>query len=749
MTKSRRIIDAFLIIIILSSLLSSAAYADETQQPESVETISYELSQGQVNIVKRARQLHEIEWTPLEDRYQWGYNGVFYAENTYTGIPYGQPIYTGYVGYKVTVSGFLEAVNDNTSEFYTGYSHYNKIAPFYSCDCSGFVSYAWGLNMRKTTYSLPAVAVRVDDQSINAIEVGDCLDKLTSHVVLVSDVTRDAQGNVTGVEIMEQTPVITRLTLYGENGSESLDRFKSYYLEGGYIILRNPDRDSVTYIHDCAVPIDGDYCPNCKEKAPKTKTDSQIGSKTVTLYHEDTSAVIYYTTDNTTPTKNSSRYTEPITFFDTSTLKAIALTGSFSGSNVLEYTVKVPKIDPPTAEVMEGSSEGMLVSSGSKIKLATGTKDAVLYYTTDGATPTENSNKYTGEIVITRDTIIKVFACSAGMKSSDVAVFSFKIGKVFTITALSDIGGIISPSGVVNAMQTSSKSFTITPMEGCAISHLLVDGVSFAAQSSYDFTDISGDHTIRAVFKDNTSLPFSDVGGNAWYRISVSYSYRNGLFKGTSDTEFSPESSMTRAMFVTVLGRLAGVSSELTNGIGIINGNGVRIRQEANTESKVLTVLAKNTAVQVLSNNSEWYEVSLGDVTGFIRNDLISVYAGEAVDLLPGTYYSAFVEWAYLTGIINGVGSSTFNSDGEIIREHMCMLLYNYAVQYGLDLPITNAKVAFSDDASISPGAKAAVYALWQAGVINGMGDGAFNPQGTATRAQVAQIFVKFINAAV
>ena len=222
------------------------------------------LSQGQQNIVKRARQILEIQWTPRQDVWQWGYGGVFEAGTTYTGIPYGQPVHTGYVGFEVTLSEFLEAVNDADSEFYSDYSYFNKIAPYYSMDCSGFVSYAWGLSGRMTTSTAEDVAEVLEEQDIQCLEVGDCLNKAGVHMVLVTDVVRDDAGAVVSVQLMEETPGIARCTRYGQDGSRSLERLSSYYLDSGYVICRYPGRDSVRYVHDCAVPIDGDTCPACR-----------------------------------------------------------------------------------------------------------------------------------------------------------------------------------------------------------------------------------------------------------------------------------------------------------------------------------------------------------------------------------------------------------------------------------------------------------------------------------------------------
>lgn len=706
-----------------------------------------QVSQGQKNIVKRARQLHEIEWTPLEDRYQWGYRGVFKAGTTYTGLPYGQPVNTGYVGWTISFDKYMSSVNDNTSVFYSDYSWYNKVAPYYSTDCSGFVSYAWGMKFRHTTYNIPHDAERVSDQSIYSLQIGDCLNHSTSHVVLVSDVWYDAEGKVSSVEIMEQTPVITKLTRYGASGSKTLSTLQSYYLNGGYVIYRNPERDSVAYTHNCNVPIDGDYCANCKSSAPKIQTSSAIGSKTVSLSHKDSSAVIYYTLDGSTPTSSSTMYTTPITVNKTTKLRAIAVTTQFSGSQILEYSIKIPPAATPTFSVTSGTSSGNIISTGSQITLATASSGATIYYTLDGTEPTTSSSKYSSPITLTSDTTIRAMCQASGMTQSETAVISYKIGKTFTITSSAGAGGSISPSGSTKVLETTSKTFTIAANSGYKVKSVTVNGTSVGAVSSYTFSSISADATISATFEEIVDMPFTDVTQNDWFFSAANYVYKRGLFSGTSDTTFWPGGTMTRGMFVTVIARMSGQDKTLTGGSGIVTGSGVNIRQEPNTSSTVLGVADKYNAVQILGTSGEWYNIKKGSVTGYIRGDFIKKYDGTFTDLPSNEYYSAYVEWAYLTGIAGGTSMSTFSATTNITREEMCVMLYNYAEKFGIDLPQTNAKAAFNDDASISSGAKTAVYAMQQAGVVSGTGNGSFEPLATASRAHVAQIFKNFLEA--
>lgn len=728
-----------------AGLLDSGTVRLMADGGDTGETVVPPVSQGQLNMVKRARQLHEIEWTPLENRTQWGNRGTFYAERTYTGIPYGQPVNSnGYVGYGVSIETFVSSVLDNTSKFYTTYSNYNKIAPVFSTDCSGYVSYAWGLTQRRTTYTIPNIAEKVGDQSVYSLQIGDCLDKTTSHVVLISGLTYDTDGKIIGVEVMEQTPVITKLTRYGSGESRSLASFQSYYLNGGYEIYRYPQRDGVTYTPSAVVPLDGEAVAGQKDKAPKSTTTSFLGGKTVAL-KSDSGAPVYYTLDGSVPTTSSMRYTEPITFNDTAKLRAIAVSGAYSESTILEYTVKIPQLDAPAVEVTSGSSSGQYIASGSKVSLKS-ISGAAIYYTSDGTEPTTSSSIYSSPITVTGDITIKSMAVAKGYKQSSVSTVSYRLGTLYTITASAGANGSISPSGSTGVVQTGSKTFTITPASGFIVSDVLVDGASMGAVSSYTFSNVGANHTISASFKSSATIPFTDVSPNAWYYDAISYVYASSLFKGTTTTQFSPDMNMTRGMFTTVLGRFAGVT-ESYNGstIGVVTGEGVNIRSGPSTDTEVAGfVTNRYTVVEVIGQSSNWYQIKYGAVTGYIRNDLMKAYSGNYSDLSSGNYYSVFAQWACLTGIADGVAGSSFNGESSITREDMCLMLYNYANVYGKKLPADLARATFSDDAQISGGAKTAVYALQQAGVINGMGNNQFSPKGSGTRAQVAQIFSKF-----
>jgi hypothetical protein len=179
--------------------------------------------------------------------------------------------------------------------------------------------------------------------------------------------------------------------------------------------------------------------------------------------------------------------------------------------------------------------------------------------------------------------------------------------------------------------------------------------------------------------------PFADISETAWYYEDVAFTYKNGLFSGTGATAFSPDMPMTRGMLVTVLCRLAAPA------------------RSANT-------------------------------TDF-------------TDISQGEWYSDAVAWTAENGIVDGIGNNLFAPDTDISRQDMAVILYRYMEYANMNLPVTEQYVIFADEADISDYAKNAIQVLNKLGIINGIGGNAIDPQGKATRAQVAAVFHRFVEA--
>ncbi|KIR01960.1 hypothetical protein P261_00774 [Lachnospiraceae bacterium TWA4] len=220
-------------------------------------------TKGQKNTIKRARQQAEIVWIPLEDITSWANREPFEAGKEYKGVPYGQPVNAKYVPWSASLEEFLESVNDPKSKMYTSKSTYNKVAPYYSSDCSSFVSWSLQLDKRKTTSTLNESCNKVESQDIYNVQIGDILVKRKDHTVLISDVGYDSDGNIVSIEIIEQTPPSPIITRYGVGGTKTLANLTQRYFESNYILYRSKTINNVTYKHSCAVPLEGDNCSKC------------------------------------------------------------------------------------------------------------------------------------------------------------------------------------------------------------------------------------------------------------------------------------------------------------------------------------------------------------------------------------------------------------------------------------------------------------------------------------------------------
>ncbi len=227
------------------------------------------VSQGVKNMVKRAYQLTDIAWTPLYNIEGWKNKSGnrFYAGVRYTGLPYGQPHRSGsYVPWQTNLTEFLRQIGDPESPMYSRQAVsqvQQNPAPFFSCECSAFVSWAWGLKNRETTHTLSQYATLIGT-NMNDLQVGDCLLKEGTHSMLVTDICFDGQSRISGIEISEETPPIARRRWFlAGSDTNPLTNIQTEYLNKGYVIIRCNARDSVGYTHSCAVPLPGDVCPGC------------------------------------------------------------------------------------------------------------------------------------------------------------------------------------------------------------------------------------------------------------------------------------------------------------------------------------------------------------------------------------------------------------------------------------------------------------------------------------------------------
>lgn len=181
---------------------------------------------------------------------------------------------------------------------------------------------------------------------------------------------------------------------------------------------------------------------------------------------------------------------------------------------------------------------------------------------------------------------------------------------------------------------------------------------------------------------------FKDVKQTDWFCNAVSYMYGQGLISGTAEGQFSPNMNMTRGMFVTVVGRIC----------------------EANGE-------------QILKGGCEFSDV---------KQDM---------------YYAKYVQWAKENGIASGADDGRFYPDKNISRQEMLVMLRNLAKHMDKDITVNGSKTAenFNDYGQIEKWAVGAVNWAYSNGIVSGRDGNLLAPNATATRAEVSQIFMKYL----
>gem|GEM_PF-543676 len=156
-------------------------------------------------------------------------------------------------------------------------------------------------------------------------------------------------------------------------------------------------------------------------------------AQSVTLSDSTTGAVIYYTTDGSTPATSSSVYSTAIAISKTTTIKAIATASGYTQSAVVSATFTIQE---PTAATPTFSPDGTCSSSAQTVTIADTTTGATIYYTTDGSTPTTSSSVYSTALSLSATTTLKAIATASGYTQSSVASATYTIGTVVPVSVV-------------------------------------------------------------------------------------------------------------------------------------------------------------------------------------------------------------------------------------------------------------------------------------------------------------------------
>ena len=184
-------------------------------------------------------------------------------------------------------------------------------------------------------------------------------------------------------------------------------------------------------------------------------------TQSVTISDTTPGATIYYTTNGTSPTTTSSKYTAPIAVGSSETIEAIAVAAGYNNSAVATaaYIITLP---PAAAATPTFSPASGTYSSGQSVTLSDGTAGATIYYTTDGSTPSTSSPKYSAAISVSSTETIEAIAVAPGYSNSAVATATYTINlpsPSFNFTT--------SPaSATISSSQSATFMLTVTPQNG-------------------------------------------------------------------------------------------------------------------------------------------------------------------------------------------------------------------------------------------------------------------------------------------
>lgn len=399
-------------------------------------------------------------------------------------------------------------------------------------------------------------------------------------------------------------------------------------------------------------------------------------------------------------------------------------------------TISLPNAGSDYAQIVTGGNWGEM----EKVTGSTAKIDDAYYNTLEDAVKAVNNNEI---ITLTKNcnekiTVSRVVTFTleteggAEFTGSITAGSGYRLnkdGNVYTFTKRTSSGGgsshrydayitvIDSKNGDVSVSDTWADeddkiTLTITPDKGYVVDKIEIvddEGDKIDAKkvddedNKYTFRMANCDVTVTVTFKEEgkttedtdkeedkddeetTELNFTDVKESDWFYKGVAYVVDKDIMSGVSENEFAPSGKLTRAMLVQMLYNMES-------------------RPACDAENAFM-------------------------------------------DVPVGQWYTDAVIWANDAKIVSGMGEGLFAPNMEITREQMVAMLYNYAKYKGYDVTASADLSKFADNASVSTWAQPAMQWAVAEGYISGMGDNQLAPQGTATRAEIASVIMRFMEA--
>lgn len=275
----------------------------------------------------------------------------------------------------------------------------------------------------------------------------------------------------------------------------------------------------------------------------------------------------------------------------------------------------------------------------------------------------------------------------------------------YAITATAGEHGLISPNGLVSVEENSNQIFTITPDTGYHIDDVLVDGTSIGAVSTYTFENVTSNHTISAIFEKDSS------GGGGAHHPEVG--------DGSDSDTYTIKAEAGKGGSISPDGK-----------VEVKYGKDQTFRMEADEGYEIKDVLVD--------------DESVGAIDKYTFEDVRDDHTIEVTFAKIGSDKTGVSAWLNTTdhmAYLNGYTDGSFGVNAVMTRAEAAQIFYNLLIDQ--NVPVT---VSFTDVPADAWYADA-VHTLASLGMIEGMGDGQFNPERSITRAEFTAIAMRFAQA--
>ena len=299
-------------------------------------------------------------------------------------------------------------------------------------------------------------------------------------------------------------------------------------------------------------------------------------AQTVSISEAAAGATIYYTTNGTTPTTSSTKYTGAITVSASETLEAIAVATGYTNSPIAAAAYTISSTAAAVAAAPIFSPAAGTYSASQSVVISDATAGTTIYYTTDGSTPTTSSTKYTGALTLSASKTLKAIAVKTGVTNYPVTTAAYTIAPVLPAPAFSVAAGTYTRALSVTISDVTAGTtiyYTTNGTTPTTSSAKYTEAIKVSATEKLQAIAIETSHTNSPVasvaYTIETALPapaFSVAAGTYTSALSVTisdvtagatiYYTTNGTTPTTSSVKY------TGAITISITEKLEAIAVE-------------------------------------------------------------------------------------------------------------------------------------------------------------------------------------------